>query len=145
MVYRLYESELLFDSDVMTLTRFKNSLEDAIDQRKTHHDAEEDHDHDAFDSVSVTLQVPDRARLLTALHSLVERHEIYRVKGFVSLPGAAMRLVVQGVGTRFDSYFDRAWRTDETRQSRLVLIGVGLDAAVLQAELALALSASVTA
>ena len=131
--------------DLSVLLGLERAVEDAIDQRKTHHDAEEDHDHDAFDSVSVALQVPDRARLLTALHSLVERHEIYRVKGFVSLPGAAMRLVVQGVGTRFDSYFDRAWRTDETRQSRLVLIGVGLDAAVLQAELALALSASMTA
>ena len=131
--------------DLSVLLGLERAVEDVIDQRKTHHDAEEDHDHDAFDSVSLSLQVPDRARLLTALQSLVERHEIYRVKGFVSLPGAAMRLVVQGVGTRFDSYFDRAWRADETRQSRLVLIGVGLDAAVLQAELALALSASVAA
>ena len=83
----------------------------------------------------MTLQVADRQGLLSALQGLVGRHEIYRAKGFVALPGAAMRLVVQGVGSRFDSYFDRPWRAGEARRSRLVLIGAGLDAAVLQAEL----------
>ena len=131
--------------DLHVLLGLERAVEDAIDQRETHHDEEEDHDHDAFDSVSVSLQVSDRESMLTALRSLVERHEIYRVKGFVALPGAAMRLVVQGVGTRFDSYFDRAWRADETRQSRLVLIGTGLDAAVLQAELNHATTAAVPA
>jgi cobalamin biosynthesis protein CobW len=121
--------------DLGVLLGLERAVEDAIDQRKTHHDKEEDHDHDAFDSVSVSLQVPDRERLLAALRGLVERHEIYRAKGFVALPGAAMRLVVQGVGARFDSYFDRPWRTDEIRQSRLVLIGAELDATVLQVEL----------
>jgi cobalamin biosynthesis protein CobW len=128
--------------DPGVLLGLERAVEDAIDQRKTHHDEEEDHDHDAFDSVAVGLHVPDRERLLVALRSLVERHEIYRAKGFVALPGAAMRLVVQGVGTRFDSYFDRPWRVDESRQSRLVLIGAGLDAAVLQAELEGALAAT---
>ena len=117
------------------LLGLEKAVEDDIDQRKTHHDEEEDHDHDAFDSVSVTLQVAERAPLLSALARLVQDHEIYRVKGFVALPGAAMRLVVQGVGQRFDSYFDRAWRSDEVRATRLVLIGDHLDAKNLQAEL----------
>lgn len=124
------------------LLGLERAVENSIDQRKTHHDEEEDHDHDAFDSVSVSLQVPDRERLLAALRGLVERHEIYRAKGFVALPGAAMRLVVQGVGSRFDSYFDRPWRADEARASRLVLIGSGLDGAVLQGELSAALAAA---
>jgi cobalamin biosynthesis protein CobW len=126
--------------DIGVLLGLERAVEDVIDQRKTHHDEEEDHDHDAFDSVQVALDVPDRDALLVALRSLVEGHEIYRVKGFVALPGSAMRLVVQGVGTRFDSYFDRSWRADEARQSRLVLIGSELNAAVLQAELQAALS-----
>jgi cobalamin biosynthesis protein CobW len=117
------------------LLGLRRAVEDAIDLRPTHHDDEEDHDHDAFDSVSVTLDVADRGQLLEALAGLVERHEIYRAKGFVALPGAAMRLVVQGVGRRFDSYFDRPWRRGELRDTRLVLIGSGLDAAVLQREL----------
>lgn len=121
------------------LLGLERAVEDVIDARKTHHDEEEDHDHDAFDSVSVTLEVPDRNRLLAALAGLVERHEIYRAKGFVALPGAAMRLVVQGVGQRFDSYFDRAWCEGEVRATRLVLIGENLDGAALQAELTTAL------
>ena len=115
------------------------AVEDVIDQRRTHHDAEEDHDHDDFDSVRVQLAVPGREALLDALRGLVQQHEIYRVKGFVALPGAAMRLVVQGVGTRFDSYFDRAWRAGEARETQPVLIGAALDGAALQAELDAAL------
>ena len=111
------------------------AVEDLIDARRTHHDEEEDHDHDAFDSVAVDLQVTDRQRLLAALAALTQRHEIYRVKGFVALPGAAMRLLVQGVGQRFDSHFDRPWGAAEVRATRLVLIGDHLDAAALQGEL----------
>jgi cobalamin biosynthesis protein CobW len=125
--------------DADLLLGLRRAVEDAIDQRPTHHDEEEDHDHDAFDSVSVTLDVADRGQLLEALAGLVARHEIYRAKGFVALPGAAMRLVVQGVGRRFDSYFDRPWRPGEPRATRLVFIGSGLDAAVLQRELDTAL------
>ncbi|GAA3980829.1 cobalamin biosynthesis protein CobW [Comamonas faecalis] len=117
------------------------AVEDVIDARKTHHDAEEDHDHDAFDSVAVTLAVADRDRLIAALAALVQRHEIYRAKGFVALPGAAMRLVVQGVGQRFDSQFDRRWLPGEERASRLVLIGDHLDGPALQQELQAALDA----
>ncbi|HET9642088.1 MAG TPA: cobalamin biosynthesis protein CobW [Burkholderiaceae bacterium] len=117
------------------LLGLNRAVEDVIDQRRTHHDDEEDHDHDEFDSVALTLQVNDRERLLSALQELVERHEIYRAKGFVALPGAAMRLVVQGVGRRIDSHFDRLWRTGEARETRLVLIGAELDGAMLQAEL----------
>jgi cobalamin biosynthesis protein CobW len=39
-----------------------------------------------------------------------------------------MRLLVQGVGPRFSHHFDRPWRADESRASRLVVIGQrGLD------------------
>jgi cobalamin biosynthesis protein CobW len=127
------------------LLGLERAVEDVIDERKTHHDEEEDHDHDAFDSVSVALEVNDRQRLLDALARLVQRHEIYRVKGFVALPGMAMRLVVQGVGQRFDSHFDRPWRADETRVTRLVLIGDHLDAVALQAELQTELQAALSA
>ncbi|MES2944015.1 MAG: cobalamin biosynthesis protein CobW [Pseudomonadota bacterium] len=121
--------------DPALLLGLERAVEDLIDQRRTHHDEEQDHDHDAFESVSVNLVVTDRTQLLAALKHLVDDHEIYRVKGFVALPGLDMRLVVQGVGQRFDSYFDRAWRAGELRATRLVLIGDHLDADKLQAEL----------
>jgi cobalamin biosynthesis protein CobW len=34
-----------------------------------------------------------------------------------------MRLLVQGVGTRVRAQFDRPWRADEERLSRIVVIG----------------------
>jgi cobalamin biosynthesis protein CobW len=44
-----------------------------------------------------------------------------------------MRLVVQGVGRRFDSYFDRRWEAGEANMpSRFVLIGEDLEREVLQ-------------
>ncbi|WP_206335684.1 GTP-binding protein, partial [Pseudomonas viridiflava] len=101
-----------------------------------HHDGEDDdHDHDAFDSISIKLTQADEAVLLKALNQLVVQHGILRVKGFAAIPGKPMRLLIQGVGTRFDKHFDRAWRTDEERLTNLVLIGQELDAAALEAQL----------
>jgi cobalamin biosynthesis protein CobW len=80
----------------------------------------------------------DRERLLELLQALTVELPIYRVKGFVALAGKPMRLVVHGVGRRFDSYFDRRWLADETPRTELVLIGSGLDGAALQTRLAAA-------
>ena len=83
--------------------------------------------------------------MIAALQQVVEGHTIYRVKGFAALPGAAMRLVIQGVGRRFDSYFDRRWQAGEIDASaplsRFVMIGEDLDQATLQRALDEALSA----
>ncbi len=52
------------------------------------------------------------------------------------MPGKEFRQVVQGVGARLQQYFDRPWRPDERRQSRLVVIGrKGLDRAAIAAAL----------
>lgn len=113
--------------------------EESIHLRASHHDHEDgeehDHDHDQFDSVVVELPLVDRERLLERLHALAGKHAIYRIKGFVALPGKPMRLVVHGVGRRFDSYFDRRWRADETPRTHLVLIGQDLCADTLRAAL----------
>ena len=78
----------------------------------------------------------DRDALLACLGDIVAENTVYRVKGFVSLEGKPMRLVVHGVGKRFDSYFDRPWRADEKRASHLVFIGHDLDEAAIRAQLA---------
>ncbi len=47
-----------------------------------------------------------------------------------------MRLVLQGVGDRVQHYFDRAWRSDEPRHGRIVVIGERtLDQASVEAAL----------
>ena len=112
-----------------------------IDSRRTHHDEEdEDHDHDEFDAFDVVLPEAEEARLLAALKEAVAKHGILRIKGFAAIPGKAMRLLVQGVGQRFDRHFDRAWGADEARQTRLVLIGQNLDRTAIEAELKAALA-----
>ncbi len=118
--------------------------EEHIDGRLTHHDHHDDddhddHDHDAFDSISIELPEAAEAQLLDALSTLVVKHGILRVKGFAAIPGKPMRLLIQGVGTRFDKHFDRAWGSEEPRSTRLVLIGQELDAALLESQLRAAL------
>ena len=121
-----------------------------IDGRRTHHDSHhdgddhddhDDHDHDAFDSISIDLPEADERLLLEALTGLVTEFGILRAKGFAAIPGKPMRLLIQGVGSRFDKHFDRAWRADEPRVTRLVLIGQELDEALLAARLRQALGA----
>ncbi|HFL6169547.1 TPA: cobalamin biosynthesis protein CobW [Pseudomonas aeruginosa] len=113
-----------------------------IDGRPTHHDHEghEDHDHDEFDSFHVDLPEVEEAALLEALGELVERHDILRIKGFAAILGKPMRLLVQGVGKRFDRHFDRKWLADEARSTRLVVIGQELDQAAIANQLRTALA-----
>jgi cobalamin biosynthesis protein CobW len=114
------------------------AAETTIDQRVSHHDHEEDHDHDEFDSLVIDLPAVDRDRLLAVLEQIVAAHTVYRIKGFVAIPGKPMRLLVQGVGKRFDHHFDRQWREGEARRTQLVFIGEDLDEAVLREAMAVA-------
>ncbi|NJL98863.1 MAG: cobalamin biosynthesis protein CobW [Synechococcaceae cyanobacterium SM2_3_2] len=115
--------------DPEILLGFNAAVEDALDQRPSHHDHEEDHDHDeAISSVYVELdQSFDPATLIQSLRELAQAQTIYRIKGFVSVPQKSMRLVLQGVGSRFETFYDRPWQPGEPRQTRLVLIGQDLD------------------
>ncbi|WP_072623138.1 cobalamin biosynthesis protein CobW [Spirulina major] len=111
--------------DANVLLGFNAAVEDQLDQRPSHHDHEGEHDHD--DEINAVQWVCDRpldpVALLDHLQTLVQQHEIYRIKGFVAVPNKPMRLVVQGVGNRFDSFYDRRWHEGEPHQTRLVIIG----------------------
>jgi len=109
------------------------AAESDLAARPSHHDAEAEHDHDDFESFALALPpLTSPQALLDRLIPAIERHDILRVKGFVAVAGKDMRLVVQGVGRRIQHYFDRAWRTDETRDGHLVVIGLkGLDRAAI--------------
>jgi cobalamin biosynthesis protein CobW len=131
--------------DLALLLGLRHAAEDNIDPRAGQHEhapgEAHDHDHDAFDSVAVELPPVDREKLLACLQTLVREHAILRVKGFAALPGKPMRLVVHGVGRRFESYFDRKWRDGETPGTRLVLIGQELPADTLRQALLAAAAA----
>ena len=97
-----------------------------------------DHDHDEFDSFHVDLPGGGSCAA-RGPRRVVERHDILRIKGFAAIPGKPMRLLVQGVGKRFDRHFDRKWLADEVRSTRLVVIGQELDQAAIANQLRTAL------
>ena len=105
------------------------AAEDDLAGRPSHHDAEEAHDHDDFESFHVELpELGSAQQLLEAIARAVSAYDILRIKGFLAVAGKEMRLVLQGVGGRLQHYYDRAWAPDEERASRLVVIGLkGLD------------------
>ncbi|MFP6758474.1 MAG: GTP-binding protein, partial [Alphaproteobacteria bacterium] len=121
--------------DAAVILGIDAAAEDDIESRPSHHDADEDHDHDDFESFHVEFgAVAAPEALVSRLTRLAIDHDILRIKGFVAVDGRDMRLVVQGVGGRFQHYYDRDWRDDETRVSRLVVIGQrGLDQAAIEA------------
>jgi len=111
------------------LLGFNAAVEDNLDARPSHHDTEEDHEHD--DDINSVHLILDQAfepnALMAKLKQLVQEQEIYRIKGFVDVPNKPMRMVVQGVGDRLEHFFDRPWQASEPRQTRLVLIGRALE------------------
>ena len=103
--------------------------EDDIGNRHTRHDAEEDHDHDDFDSFVVPLaEIADPMALTRRVTALAETFNVLRVKGFAAVADKPRRLLVQAVGPRVTQQYDRPWSADEAREGRLVIIGLkGLD------------------
>jgi cobalamin biosynthesis protein CobW len=123
--------------DIKVLLGIGAAVEDVIDQRKSHHDGEDGHDHDDFDSFVVELgDVNSPDELEETLRALTVSHDILRIKGFLNVPSKDMRHVVQGVGPRLQRYFDRPWRDDEARRSELVIIGeTGMDMMAIRSAL----------
>jgi len=106
--------------------------------RPSHHDDEEEHGHDEFESFVVELpEQPGPEALAARLAAAISAHDVYRAKGFIAVAGKPMRLVVQAAGARVQHYYDRAWRADEARAGRLVVIGAkGLDRAGITSAIA---------
>jgi cobalamin biosynthesis protein CobW len=103
--------------------------EDDIANRRTRHDAEEEHDHDDFDSFVVPIdEIADPSALAARVAGIAEDFDVLRVKGFAAVANKSMRLLVQAVGPRVTHQYDRPWAASETRQGQLVVIGLkGLD------------------
>jgi len=119
------------------LLGFNAAVEDNLDSRHSHHDHEEEHEHDE-EINSIVWQSEagfEPKALVKQLKQITQAQEVYRVKGFVNVPSKPMRLVMQGVGDRFDYFFDRPWREGEPRQTKLVFIGDGVEAGAIAQQL----------
>jgi cobalamin biosynthesis protein CobW len=99
------------------------AAEDDIAARPSHHDGEEEHEHDDFDSlVHHGDEIDDPATLVAHIEALARDHDILRVKGYAAVRGKPMRLLVQAVGARVRTQYDRPWAAQEPRATRLVVI-----------------------
>jgi len=106
--------------------------------RPSHHEGQEDHDHDDFESVALPVAPGASAETLVArVEKAAAADGVLRIKGFAPVENRPMRLVVQGVGRRVNHHYDRPWRPGEARDGRLVVIGLkGFDRAAVEAALA---------
>jgi len=114
------------------------AVENDIENRKTHHDGADDHEHDDFDSFVLDLPaVASPEELARRVAAAAEAENVLRLKGFAHVEGKPMRLLVQAVGPRVTHHYDRPWKADEARGTRLVVIGLkGLDRAAVEKLLA---------
>ncbi len=125
------------DVPAIVLLGLGAGTEDDIENRKSHHELEHEalhesgeahdhhHDHDEFESFVMKLPpIADPAGFVERLKDVIATHDVLRLKGFIDVPGKPMRLVIQAVGSRVDTYFDRPWAAGEKRETRLVVIGL---------------------
>jgi cobalamin biosynthesis protein CobW len=99
------------------------AAEDDLAARPSHHDGEDEHEHNDFASVVVDLpEIMDVDALVASIQRLAREQNVLRAKGYVAVAGRPMRLLVQSVGERVRHQFDMPWGT-RPRRSKLVMIG----------------------
>jgi cobalamin biosynthesis protein CobW len=106
------------------------------DDDEDDHDHEHEHGHDDFESFIVTRgEITDAAAFAAQIADVIRAHNILRLKGFVAVAGKPMRMTLQAVGPRVDTYFDQPFGA-APRETRLVVIGeAGLDHSAITAAL----------
>ena len=125
------------ESDLDSRHELHHHHHDHSDEHEHDHDhASTDHDHDAFESFVVTLgEITDPKAFSDQVSTIIGAHDILRLKGFAAVSGKPMRLTLQAVGPRVETYFDQPFG-DTARATRLVVIGqAGLDQAAIEAAL----------
>ena len=125
--------------DMAALFGLDAAAESDLHNRLSHHEmeGEEQHDHDDFESFIVELgEVASRDALVSKIEALVPEHDVLRLKGFAAIKGQPSRMVIQAVGPRLQTYFDRPWRREEERATSLVVIGLkGIDRTAIESQL----------
>lgn len=124
------------ESDLDSRHELHHHHHDHSDEHEHEHDHHHDHDHDAFESFVVTLgEITDPKAFSDQVSTIISAHDILRLKGFAAVSGKPMRLTLQAVGPRVETYFDQPFG-DTARATRLVVIGqAGLDQAAIEAAL----------
>ncbi|WGS20364.1 MULTISPECIES: cobalamin biosynthesis protein CobW [unclassified Bradyrhizobium] len=123
--------------DARVILGLEAAAEDDLAARPSHHDGEDEHEHNDFNSVVIDLpEVSDVDALVASIKGLAREQNVLRAKGYIAIAGKPMRLLVQSVGERVRHQFDLAWGV-RPRQSKLVVIGEhgDIDEAAIRARL----------
>ena len=84
--------------------------ENDINSRPSHHDNEEEHDHDDFESIIFDLnEIEQTEEILNKIKKLTFDHEILRIKGYLNIKNKPMRFLIQAVGSRVRGQYDKVW------------------------------------
>ena len=101
----------------------ESEAENDLLSRPSHHDGEDEHEHDDFENIVVNIDtINNQDYFLEKLNLLTSEFEILRTKGFVRVENKPMRLLIQGVGTRIRTQFDVLLDDLENRSGKLVFI-----------------------
>jgi len=112
------KADLLSNNETAELTQKlrENSRENGD---HIHHE----HDHDDFESFVLNLgDIVHEKIFIDKISSIIKEHDILRLKGFIAVKGKPMRMTIQAVGPRIDTYYDQPFGS-EIRATKLVVIG----------------------
>jgi len=109
--------------DARLILGLEAAAENDLAARPSHHDGEDEHEHDDFASVVIELpEVADIDALVASVQRLAREQNVLRAKGYIAIKDKPMRLLLQAVGERVRHQFDAPWGATP-RQSKLVVIG----------------------
>lgn len=109
--------------DARIILGLEAAAENDLAARPSHHDGDEEHEHNDFASVVVELpEISSVDALVASIQRIAREQSVLRVKGYIAVAGKPMRLLLQAVGERVRHQFDQPWG-GRPRQSKLVLIG----------------------
>ncbi len=99
------------------------AAETDLDNRRSHHDGFDDHEHDDFDTFSISVpKILDLEKFKIVLETLIQENEILRIKGFLRVESKQLNLLVQGVGKRLSVNFTDT-KIPSENTGNLVFIG----------------------
>ncbi|KAJ8137375.1 hypothetical protein OY671_009412, partial [Metschnikowia pulcherrima] len=110
--------------DPRVISGLDSAAEDDIAARPSHHDGEDDHEHEDFGSAMIESgEIADPAALVSRIEASARDHSISRVKGYAAVAGKPMRSSVQGGAARIQHHFDRKWPAGDSRRRRPGVLG----------------------
>ena len=105
------------------LLSLQSEAENDLKSRPSHHDNEEEHDHEDFESIVLNLdEIEDAKEICKKIERLTEDYEILRIKGYLSIKNKPMRFLIQSVGSRVRGQYDKMWEPNQIKTSKLVFI-----------------------